>query len=332
MSKSNYLDSITRWFRHSVRAAVGWGLLFLCLCCLPEPVLALQLTQVTHLFDIKHDFSYPSDVAVSPDGRIYVLDGVNHCVKVFKAGGRFDYAFGEKGRELGDFYFPLGIDVGASGRVYVADSGNHRVQVFTGQGRFLYQLVLPETGGKAPDPTDVAVDEETGRCFVADNDNHMIVVFDLKSRETIKTYGTPGAEKREFRYPFLMTIDQNKILYIIDAVNTRVQALTADGRFVAIIGGWGVEPGNFFRPKGVAVDSKGLVYVSDGYMGVIQAFQSNGWFHSVIADNETGEVKKFNNPVGLFIDRHNRLYVVEMFAQKVSVYDIGETVTQKDGH
>jgi hypothetical protein len=57
-------------------------------------------------------------------------------------------------------------------------------------------------------------------------------------------------------------------------------------------------------------------------MGVIQVFRHDGVFHSVLGDPETESVKKFIKPMGMFIDNNNRLYLVEMFADRVSVYQI----------
>ena len=108
----------------------------------------------------------------------------------------------------------------------------------------------------------------------------------------------------------------------MDVINTRVQVLNPDGLFVTFIGGWGVEKGEFFRPKGVAIDQNNRVYVSDSYLGVIQIFDSEGEFYAVVSDPAKGTVKKFKTPTGLFIDNNNRLYVVEMFANRVSVYRI----------
>ena len=102
-----------------------------------------------------------------------------------------------------------------------------------------------------------------------------------------------------------------------------MQVLNSDGKFVQFIGGWGVEKGEFFRPKGVAVDSSNRVYVSDGYMGVIQIFKPNGEFDSVLGNSDTSTVKKFKTPSGIYIDNNNRLYVVEMFANRVGVYSLG---------
>jgi hypothetical protein len=55
---------------------------------------------------------------------------------------------------------------------------------------------------------------------------------------------------------------------------------------------------------------------------VIQVFKHNGEFHSVLGDPVTESIKKFIKPMGMFIDKNNRLYLVEMFADRVSVYQI----------
>jgi DNA-binding beta-propeller fold protein YncE len=268
-----------------------------------SPALGIRLTNVRHLFDITHNFSQPSDVSVSEDGMIYVVDGVNNSIKVFGHTGRHLFSFGRKGDRRGEFLYPLGIDIDSTGKVYIADTGNRRIQVFSPQGIFF-------------------IDESRNRCYVVDNNNHNILVYDLSSLEMLNTYGSPGTEKLEFRYPFLITLDKYQYLYIVDVINTRVQLLSPDGLFVNTIGGWGVEKGEFFRPKGVAIDRNNRAYVSDSYMGVIQVFDSSGEFYSVLGHHKTGKIHKFRTPTGIFIDSNNRLYVVEMFAEKVSVYDI----------
>ncbi len=282
----------------------------------------MKLTFVTHLFDITASFRQPSDISVSDQGLIYVVDGVNNKIKVFNQKGEFLFAFGKKGRGNGQFSFPMGIHTDSNDKVYVADSGNSRIQIFTPSGEYLSQIKLPSTGVMTPDPTDVAVNNRLNRLFVADNDNHQIHMYDLSSNLLLSSHGSPGAEKHEFRYPFLMSMDSDGYLYIVDVINTRVQVLNPDGKFVMIIGGWGVEKGNFFRPKGIALDSGNRVYVSDSYLNVIQVFETSGEFNSVIGDPLSRSVKKFISPVGIFIDKKDRLYVVEMFAERVSVYHI----------
>jgi tripartite motif-containing protein 71 len=289
---------------------------------LASPVHAIRLAYVDHLFDVAHRFTAPSDVAVSPADRIYVVDGVNNQIKIFSYAGVFISAFGRDGSGSAEFRQPIGIDIGADGRVYIADAGNHRVQILEPDGEFIAQIRLTGTDKHAADPTDVVVDETRNRCYVVDNDNHRILVYRLSDYRLIDVYGKPGTKKLEFKYPFLIALDKVKRLYIVDVTNTRVQVLKPNGGYAGIIGGWGVEKGEFFRPKGVAVDPAGRVFVSDSYMGVIQVFKPSGEFHAVTGDASNRAVQKFKTPVGLHIDHNRRLYVVEMLANKVSVYRI----------
>ena len=293
------------------------------------PALGIRLINVALQFEITDQLKEPSEVAVSKDGQIYVVDGVNNRIRIYTSRGRPVSSFGREGAGDGELKYPLGIDIPDSGRVYVADSGNHRVQIFDRSGGFIAQIKLPALKHPA-DPTDVAVDETRNRCYVVDNDNHRILVYDLSNLQLLDSWGTPGTDKRAFRYPFLIALDKQKYLYIVDVINTRVQELNPDGLFVNFIGGWGVEKGEFFRPKGVAIDKNGRIYVSDSYMGVIQIFLPTGEFYAAIGEPATGKVKKFKTPVGLFIDRQDRLYVVEMFANKVGVYrQVGEAESKK---
>lgn len=300
---------------------------WLCLLCLfwlvPVSSGSVELTSVEHLFDIKHDFSHPSDVAVSADGTVYVVDGVNHSIKVFDDSGSFLFSFGEEGAGPGQFYYPLGMGIDGAGLLYVADSGNHRLQVFSDRGDFIREIRLPSDDGvKSVDPTDVVVDSSGSMAYVVDNNNHRILQIDLGTGKQVASMGSAGTERMEFRYPFLVTMYRDKYLYVVDVINTRVQEFTVQGKFVRFVGEWGVEPGQFFRPKGVAVDSKGNVFVSDSYMGVIQVFDEEGVFHSVVGGDGVGSLWRYTSPVGLFIDQLDRLYVIEMFAERVSVFAI----------
>jgi DNA-binding beta-propeller fold protein YncE len=286
------------------------------------PGYGIRLIEVQPLFEAREQLNQPSDVAVSNDGRIYVVDGVNSKIRIFAQGGQLVSSFGGLGAKNGQLRFPLGIDLDRSGTIYVADAGNHRVQIFSPQGNFIAKIDIPPGKIKPADPTDVAVDEARKRCYVVDNDNHRILSYNLKSLKLIGTYGTPGSEKRSFNYPFLMALDKDNYLYVVEVINTRVQILNPEGLFVNFIGGWGVENGEFYRPKGVALDKQNRVYVSDSYLGVIQVFDATGSFYAALGDPRTKKVKKFKTPAGLFIDRSNRLYVVEMLANKVSVFSL----------
>ena len=205
-----------------------------------------------------------------------MLDGVNNRVKVFNQQGTLLFSFGETGAGKGQFNFPLGIGIGVADRIYVADSGNHRVQIFSSEGKYRSQFSTEtqQQQIKPSDPTDVVVDSAAGKCFVVDNDNHWIFAYDLKMGKPSGVYGTMGMEKNEFRFPFLLDMDQEGNIYVVEAINTRLQVLNTEGNYITTIGGWGVEMGEFYRPKGVALDTKNRVFVSDSYLGVSPGVRS----------------------------------------------------------
>lgn len=292
---------------------------FLLICAVE--VFPVSQTPSTHLYDITHNLRQPSDIAVSHDGKIFVVDGVNQSIKAFNQQGIFIFSFGTAGAEPGQLKTPLGIDIDHNGKIYLADSGNSRVQIFSSKGDFLQEIKITLKGSNTPDPTDVAVNSNGKTMFVVDNENHCILKYDVGDGRLLKILGKPGIERMEFRYPFLISSFKDKYIYVVDVINTRVQELTLDGKFVRFIGDWGVEKGQFFRPKGVAVDLTGKVFVSDSYLGVIQIF-SEGIFHSILVDSQTGEIRRFTTPTGIFIDKNNNLYVTEMFKNKISVFRI----------
>lgn len=262
-------------------------------------------------------FNMPSDAAVGPEGNLYVLDGVHHRVVVFDTDGSHKFQFGSQGSAPGQFRFPLGISTGPDSKVYVADSGNHRVQILSPGGKPLSSIPLPETAsGVSPDPTDVVLDADRQRLYIADNDNHHVEVYNLNSSTFETVWGRPGQGRRQFRYPFLIDLSADGYLLVVESINTRVQVLNPDGKFVRFIGAWGVNPGQLFRPKGVAVDGN-RVFVTDSYLGSVQIFDLSGTFLGPLTD-ASGTPMKFITPTGIAIDSsRRRLYVVELKANQV---------------
>ena len=283
---------------------------------------AVPTISARHLFDIKSDFLHPSDVAVSSQGSIYVLDGVNNRVVIFTATGKFVSAFGVRGQGKGGLNSPLGMDIDKNGSVYVADSGNRRVQVFSplGDFKFEFPITVPESP-RLPDPVDVVLDESQDRCYVIDNDNHRVLVYSRDGSNLLKIWGGSGEKPGEFQFPFLAALDNQSTLYVVDVLNTRVQAISDQGRAMAYIGKGGVDRGQFYRPKGVTVDKKDRIYVSDSYLGVIQVFERFRKFLGVLGNDEK-QMLKFTTPAGICIDDDLRLYVVEMLLNRVSVYQV----------
>ncbi len=267
---------------------------------------------------------HPSNVGVTSDNRVLVLDGVSNRVVIYSYEGEFQGSFGRGGSGKGELNLPLGMALDAEDNIYIADSGNARVQIYRPDGSHLDQIDLPrDEQQKRPDPTDVAVDNRRRLLYVVDNENHQVLVYSLEERRFLRTVGGMSHQEDGFRWPFSLYLDADGRLYIVDVINTRVRTILpeADFGFGHDVGRWGVKKGELFRPKGVAVNARGEVFVSDSYLGVIQVFDRKGRFRAVLSDGR-GKTKRFTTPTRLYFDRNGLLYVVEMFANRVSVFRI----------
>ena len=68
-------------------------------------------------------FNKPTDVAVAPDGDIYVTDGYgNRRVACFGPDGRFKFAWGKEGSGPGEFKNPHNIVIGSDNRFLIPAS------------------------------------------------------------------------------------------------------------------------------------------------------------------------------------------------------------------
>ncbi len=300
--------------------------LLLCSALVSAAINVIPTTEIASIRISKGlPLNQPSDVEVGPNGRIYLLDGVNNRVIVFSSS--FDYItqFGKKGREEGRLWYPVGLTVDRRGNVFVADSGNHRINIYDGNGKFRSSFKLAWEKPLVPsDPTDLVIDGDTNNCYIVDNDNHRILVYSTDGKFNF-SWGFKGRRKGEFRYPYSITMDSERNLCIVDVINSRVQVFNLKGEFIRQIGGWGVTPGTFYRPKGITADDNNRIYVAGSYVkfGNIQVFSNSGEFLGIIG-NKQGKALKFTTPMGIYFDVESRkLFVVEMLANRVRIFKAG---------
>src|SRR5712692_7614644 len=101
-------------------------------------------------------FNYPSEMAPSPSGDLYISDGYrNSRVHRFTRDGQLIKSWGQPGKTApGQFRLPHSVLVAPDGKVYVCDRANRRVQIFSADGEFI--SMWTGMGG----PNDLARDKD----------------------------------------------------------------------------------------------------------------------------------------------------------------------------
>ncbi len=122
--------------------------------------------------------SFPTAVAVAPDGTVLVVDALNFRVARFASDGRWLGAFGAPGEEGSLFARPKGIAAGADGRIYVSDAQRDVVLVFLPDGAFDYAIgATGDAAGRFAHPAGLAIGG--ARLLVADSHNARLQAFDV---------------------------------------------------------------------------------------------------------------------------------------------------------
>jgi sugar lactone lactonase YvrE len=88
--------------------------------------------------DGPNEFNGVTDVAIAPNGDIFVSDGhVNARILKFSKDGKLIKMWGKKGTAPGEFNLPHSLAFDSRGRLLVADRSNKRIQLFDQDGKFL---------------------------------------------------------------------------------------------------------------------------------------------------------------------------------------------------
>ena len=110
-------------------------------------------------------FNWPTAVAISPDGDMYIADNNNHRVQVLSPDGVFQREFGK-----GQLNSPRDILISADGLVLLADTCNNRVIIFNITGQLIHSVQV------GPDPSGLAINHN-GDLLVTLFSSKQVAVF-----------------------------------------------------------------------------------------------------------------------------------------------------------
>ncbi len=223
------------------------------------------------------------------DGTLLVGDAGNNNIQQFHLlTGQYIRTLFAPGTGPGEFHGPSGIAEVPNGLIYIGDFHNNRIQAF--DKNYNFQFSFGKTGdgpGELFGPLSLAFDSKYERLYVTDSGNQRVQVFDPKGNFLFQ-FGhltRPGQwGEGTFQWPFDVAVSPKDFVYVSDPSLQYVQKFDRDGKFVTQWGGWGTEPGQFYKPKGIDVDEAGNVYVIDFGNHRGQVFDENGRFLGIFGE------------------------------------------------
>jgi DNA-binding beta-propeller fold protein YncE len=250
------------------------------------------------------EFSQPHNLAVAPDGNIYVADTMNHRVRKLDSKTRAvtTIAGGEKGfagdggpakDARFDQAYHVALDAGAK-NLYVCDLGNRRIRkidlatgtiaTVAGNGN----RGVPEDGAVAThapfvDPRAVAVDK-AGRLWILERSGNALRVVENGKVRTVagsgeKGYGGDGGPALQAKMdgPKFLWIDPVGDVLIADTENHCVRKYSVQAGTINRVAGTAKKGKDgvggpatdvsLSRPHGVGIGPGGAMYISDSDNG-----------------------------------------------------------------
>ena len=275
-------------------------------------------------------------------GHIYVTSAVYGGVLVYDLDGKYQFGIrkdGVNGQEK--FGTAMGVAVGRGGNIYVSDYNGPTISIFDFTGKPVGTINIDTA--KMPEYNEALRNHATnhaisiakdGRIYICDPAVNAIHVYSADNKHITDFRGAKdAAEEKKFHTRLLMNgpaysaVLNNGDLAVVDSGAARVDVLGKDGHLVNHIGKYGNGVGEFYFPSGVAVDKKGDVFVGLGQSPNIQVFSPEGKFLYALSNESATGPLPIQASGGITIDSHDRLYVTETLAGRVSVFQL-ESMTK----
>ncbi|MBI3965344.1 MAG: NHL repeat-containing protein [Chloroflexi bacterium] len=288
------------------------------------------------------EFRWPFDVAVAPDGSVFVLDygfkerlGQTNTPRVqrFDRDGRFLSEWGH-----GQLDRPFALTIGPDGDVWVADTFHHAVKHFAPDGTLRASWgSLGTEAGEFDRPTDLHFDR-AGNLHVVEFGNNRVQVFAPNGR-SFRTWGGAGIGPGQLCGPHGIAVDAAGAVYVGDTNNHRIVKYGPTG---SLLEQWESQPvgtpscpraagdidcppfanGQLCRPRHLALDPAGNVLVADRNHHRIQIFGSRGRpLGTVSGDGTTPGQLRF--PYGVAVTAGGELFVADTDNDRLQRFDLG---------
>ena len=171
------------------------------------------------------------------------------------------------------------ITMGPNNEIIIADNDSRCVVVLDCKFNLLRVIGQGSYDSKLVRPVGIAVTD--GVIAVSDQYLCQVKKYSLQG-ELLSVIGCYGTNSSQFFNPRGLVFSSNKLLYVLDGGNHRVQVFQQDDTFSFSFGKEGSGPGQFQFPGRIAIDPNNNILVSDNFGDCIHIFNHGGQFISKI--------------------------------------------------
>ena len=289
-------------------------------------------------------FKSPIDVAVLPDGTIYVADGFNSSIRKIEHGLVTTFA-GNGNANITDangsdarFKIPSRLTLDVEGNLYILDAADPRIRkinpyadvsIYAGAKTFGYRDGDIDTA-QFGQSFGIVIDEY-GNIYLADSQNDRIRKISVTKKVTtvagtgIQGYANGNVDTAQFYFATGIAIDRKGNLFVSDG--TRIRKITPEG-IVSTFAGGNIRghidgkggTARFSQIEDIAIDEKGNIYVTDDSR--IRKITPQG-IASTVAGNTAGYEDgdgvsaRFDGPQGLAVDKEGNIYVADFNNRRI---------------
>ncbi len=296
-------------------------------------------------------FADPVGIAVAADGRVYIADAANHCIRLRTPDGRVATVAGQPGEPgmrdgtggVARLDSPSGITLGWEGSLLVADTGNHAVRRLMPDGRLVTLAGMAGEPGVTNGPATTArfdgplgiVATPDHAIFVADSGNHSIrrIAPDLAVTTYAGENGDWGARDgpagtARFNGPVGLALASDGSLWVADSLNHAIRRIAPDGIVTTAAGKLGEDGSSdgpaadarFGKPAELAFDPRGRLYIVDAFLHALRRLDPDGRVRTVAGiAGQPGDADgnnragRFLNPYGIGVLPGGSLMVTDTF-------------------
>ena len=279
-------------------------------------------------FDFIGDTYGPGEIAIHPDGSIWVANSSQHRIDIFSPTGTSIGHLGTPGTADGNINYVMGLAIDNAGKIYQADYST-KVQVFSSDGTYIKKIGVAGRSTREVFHFPSSIDfDKAGNLYTINTHYPSIKKVD-RNGNVVSSFGANlfNQETLVGAWPSSLCVTNENNIIVLDYTGPpRIRMLDADGNFkMDIRNPFNPATGTFSHMTYIETDGADNIYVQEGTW--VYLFDKSGTYlrrfrvaHTSLTMVDPAEhISLFTS--GLAVDEAGNVFVADPGGDQVIMYD-----------